>query len=191
MISARRTNDPAAAGFSLLEIVVVLVLIAVLAGGAIAVMVLSDDERELKGSSVEIEALAKRARTVAALQQRPYALEFSNNSVSMMPLAEAMIAPEDREKAAALVEAAGGEGESGFASVRARWWAEDGLRLFVRRWASEDWIPVDAKTRQVWRFDPEGFCEPVGVRLQLENSWMEVEFHPLTGSIRSSAKEVY
>jgi prepilin-type N-terminal cleavage/methylation domain-containing protein len=192
MISARRTNDPAAAGFSLLEIVVVLVLIAVLAGGAIGLMVSSDDERTLKGASVEIEALAKRARTVAALQQRPYALEFTDNSVGLMPLAEAMIEPEQREKAAALIEAAGEEDAGDdFTSVHAGWAAESGTRLFVRRWASEEWIPIDAKTRQVWRFDPEGFCEPVGVRLQMENSWMEVEFHPLTGSIRSTAKEVY
>jgi prepilin-type N-terminal cleavage/methylation domain-containing protein len=191
MISARRTNDPAAAGFSLLEIVVVLVLIAVLAGGAIGLMVSSDDERALKGSSVEIEALAKRARTVAALQQRPYALEFADNQVSLMPLAEAMVEPEHREKAAAMLEAAEEGPVNSFASVHASWSAGAESRLFVRRWASETWIPVDAKSRQVWRFDPEGFCEPVGVRIQLEESWLELEFHPLTGSIRSTAREIY
>jgi len=191
MISARRTNDPAAAGFSLLEIVVVLVLIAVLAGGAIGLMVSSDDERTLKGSSVEIEALAKRARTVAALQQRPYALEFADGRVNLMPLAEAMIEPEDREKAAAMLEAEGEGPVNAFASVHASWSAEAESRLFVRRWASETWIPVDAKSRQVWRFDPEGFCEPVGVRIQLEESWLGLEFHPLTGSIRSTAREIY
>jgi hypothetical protein len=61
----------------------------------------------------------------------------------------------------------------------------------VRRWASDTWIPIDSKSRQVWRFDPEGFCEPVGVRLETEKSWMEMEFHPLTGGIRYSSKEVY
>ena len=182
-----RANKPAAAGFTLLEIVVVLVLIAVLAGGAIGVMVTSDDDRTLKRSSLEVEALAKRARTIAALQQRPYALEFFDNRVSLMPLAEAVIEPAEREKAAAMLELAGAE--SG--SIHADWTAENEMRMFVRRWASDTWFPIDSKSRQVWRFDPEGFCEPVGVRWETGQSWMEVEFHPLTGSIRYTAKEVY
>jgi prepilin-type N-terminal cleavage/methylation domain-containing protein len=182
-----RASKPAAAGFTLLEIVVVLVLIAVLAGSAISVMITSADERALKNSSGEIEALAKRARTVAALQQRPYALEFFENRVRLMPLAEAVIEPAEREKAAAMLELAGAE--SG--SIHAEWSSKGDLRMQVRRWASDTWIPIDSKSRQVWRFDPEGFCEPVGVRLETEKSWMEMEFHPLTGGIRYSAKEVY
>ena len=182
-----RASKPAAAGFTLLEIVVVLVLIAVLAGSAISVMITSADERALKNSSGEIEALAKRARTVAALQQRPYALEFFENRVRLMPLAEAVIEPAEREKAAAMLELAGAE--SG--SIHAEWASKGDLRMQVRRWASDTWIPIDSKSRQVWRFDPEGFCEPVGVRLETEKSWMEMEFHPLTGGIRYSSKEVY
>jgi prepilin-type N-terminal cleavage/methylation domain-containing protein len=182
-----RASKPAAAGFTLLEIVVVLVLIAVLAGSAISVMITSADERALKNSSGEIEALANRARTVAALQQRPYALEFFENRVRLMPLAEAVIEPAEREKAAAMLELAGAE--SG--SIHAEWSSKGDLRMQVRRWASDTWIPIDSKSRQVWRFDPEGFCEPVGVRLETEKSWMEMEFHPLTGGIRYSSKEVY
>jgi prepilin-type N-terminal cleavage/methylation domain-containing protein len=180
-------NRPAAAGFTLLEIVVVLVLIAVIAGGAIAMMVSSDADRALKNSSGEIEALAKRARTIAALQQRPYALEFFENQVSLMPLAEAIIEPAEREKAAIMLELAGTQ--SG--SVHDRWTTQGDMKMAVRRWASDSWIPIDSKTRQVWRFDPEGFCEPVGVRLETGRSWMEMEFHPLTGGIRYTAKEAY
>lgn len=189
MTAAARSkgSKPAGAGFTLLEIVVVLVLIAVLAGGAIGMMASSDDERRLKDSSGEIEALAKRARTVAALQQRPYALEFFDNRVSLMPLAEAIIEPAAREKASARLELAGNQ--SG--SVHADWTADSEMRIAVRRWASDTWFPIDSKSRQVWRFDPEGFCEPLGVRLEAGPSWMEMEFHPLTGSIRYTSKEVY
>jgi prepilin-type N-terminal cleavage/methylation domain-containing protein len=182
-----RATKPAAAGFTLLEVIVVLVLIAVLAGGAITVMISSSDERALKNSSGEIESLAKRARTVAALQQRPYALEFFENRVSLMPLAEAVIEPAEREKAAAFLEAAGGDN----GTIHASWAADGEMRMLGRRWASDTWFPIDSKSRQVWRFDPEGFCEPVGVRLETGKSWMEVEFHPLTASIRYTFKEVY
>lgn len=189
MIAAARAraNKSAAAGFTLLEVIVVMVLIAVLTGGAITVMVSSSSERALKTSSGEIEALAKRARTVAALQQRPYALEFFENRVSLMPLAEAVIEPAEREKAAAFLEAAGGDN----GTIHASWSADGDMRMLVRRWASDTWNPIDSKSRQVWRFDPEGFSEPIGVRLVTGDSWMEMEFHPLTASIRYSAKEVY
>jgi prepilin-type N-terminal cleavage/methylation domain-containing protein len=182
-----RSNKTAAAGFTLLEVIVVLVLIAVLAGGAIGVMITSSDDRALKNSSGEIEMLAKRARTIAALQQRPYALEFFENRVSLMPLAEAVIDPEERAKAEAFLEAAGADNDT----VHASWSTDGEMRMLVRRWASDTWFPVDSKTRHVWRFDPEGFCEPVGVRLETGESWMEMEFHPLTASIRYSSKEVY
>ena len=199
MTSAAKTSKRGrATGFTLLEMVLVLVAIAVLGGGAIAMMVLSDDERTLTSATSEVEALAKRARTIATLQQRPYALEFYEQTVTLMPLAETLIDPRDRENARAEQEAreakaaAGGTpAGSGFSAVHASYTIDPDIRMFVRRWASDAWLPIDSKNRQVWRFDPEGFCEPIGVRMEYGRSWVENEFHPLTGGIRDSAKEIY
>jgi hypothetical protein len=180
--------------------VIVLTLIALMAGGAIGMMVASDDERILSRSSVEVESLAKRARALAALQQRPYALEFHEQTVSLMPLAEAMMDPRDRENALqrqeememeAASNAESAAPASGFTPVHASWTVDEDVRMFIRRWASDTWLPVDTKSRHVWRFDPEGFCEPVGVRYQLERSWVEAEFNPLTGGIRDQSQEIY
>ena len=195
MTSAARTNNRHAGGFTLLEMVIVLLVIALLGGSAIGLMLISDDERALNRASVEVEVLAKRARTVAALQQRPYALEFTNNRVSLMPLAEASLEPGDREKAL-LAQAEQAEANpdlvvKGFAPVHAGWELDPDMRIFVRRWATEEWIPVSGELREVWRFDPEGFCEPVGVRIERGKSWKESEFHPLTGGIRDSSMEAY
>ena len=65
----------------------VLAIAAVIMGGAVGMMVYSSDERVLRDASGEIELLAKRARTTAILQQTPYALEFREGVVRMMPLA--------------------------------------------------------------------------------------------------------
>lgn len=167
--------------------VVVLIVVALVVAGAVGSMMLSDDERDLTRASGEVEALAKRARTLAALQQRPYALEFFENRVSLMPLAEALVLPEEREKAAQRLAADGGAVNS----IRASWSGEGEMTMFVRRWASDSWVPVDSKNRQVWRFEPQGFCEPVGVRLAMEKSWIEVEFNPLTANVRDTAMEAY
>lgn len=202
MISAVKTNGHhrAGSGFTLLELVIVMLAVALLSAGAIGYMILSSDERALKTASSEIEVLAKRARTIAALQQKPYALEFFENRVSLMPLAEAMVDPADREEileaqehAAAERAAANPEGlpPRSFDVVHAGWELDGEMRMFVRRWASDEWIPIDGKNRQVWRFDPEGFCEPVSLRLQMGDSWKESYFHPLTGSVRDSTSEIH
>ncbi|MEK7949901.1 prepilin-type N-terminal cleavage/methylation domain-containing protein [Luteolibacter soli] len=197
-ISAARTLKRSQAGFTLLEIVVVLVIVAIVIGGAFGLMVASNDERALNRDSTEIEVMAKRARAISSLQQKPYVLEFNEQTVTLMPLAEALIDPRDREEAAAAQEAreakaaAGGESASkGFAAMHASYTVDPDIRIFIRRWASDTWLPVNAKNRHLWRFDPQGFCEPVGVRLEFGRSWIENEFHPLTGGIRDTAKEIY
>jgi prepilin-type N-terminal cleavage/methylation domain-containing protein len=197
-ISAARTRKRSAAGFTLLEIVVVLVLIAIVIGGAFGLMIASNDERALNRDSVEIEVLAKRARAISSLQQRPYALEFYEQTVTLMPLAEALLDPRDREDARAAQEArqaqsaaGGAPAGAGFAPIHASWTIDEDIQMSVRRWASDTWMPVNSKNRHVWRFDPEGFCEPIGVRLEYGRSWVENEYHPLTGGIRDTAKEIY
>jgi len=42
---------------------------------------------------------------------------------------------------------------------------------------------------QVWRFDPDGLCEPISIRLSLPKSWSEDAYHPLTATIRESSLE--
>lgn len=195
-IAARTTSKRSAAGFTLLEMVVVLLVVTIVIGGAFGMMAVSADERALSRSKTEIEVLAKRARSISTLQQRPYALEFFDQSARMMPLAEAAVDPERREEAILYMESdeATAEmfgGRSRFPAVRATWTVDEDIRLFVRRWASETWLPADSKSRHVWRFDPDGFCEPIGVRLELGRSWIELEFNPLTGGVRDYASEIY
>jgi hypothetical protein len=42
---------------------------------------------------------------------------------------------------------------------------------------------------QVWRFDPNGICEPMSVRIDYDDGWMEMDFHPLSAGIRDSSME--
>ncbi len=186
MISAaRKTSDRRPAGFTLLELVVVLALAMMVISGAAGMMYFNRDEARLNDAIGEVEILAKRARTLATLQQRPYALEFTQNQVNLLPFAQALIEPNDRE---GVVEMSGDISQP---PVTASFAVEEDFRLLVRRWATRSWDLVERQDRQIWRFDPQGICEPVGVRLEMENgNWIAVLFHPLTASVTETESEI-
>ena len=172
-------------GFSLLEIVVVLVLAAVLMGGALRLMLYSTDERVLRNASGEIEVLAKRARTTAILLQTPYALEFRERVVRLLPLAEA---GKDEERTVG-GRRIGGEKVVTESAERWEYPMEAGVEVFVRRWNTADWLPTRKNTVHVWRFDSNGLCEPLSVKLTLGESWSEDLYNPLTAAVRENFME--
>jgi hypothetical protein len=167
----------------------VLAITAALIGGAVTFMVFNSDERELRNASGEVELLAKRARTIAILQQKPYAIEFRPGSIRLLPFAEAG----QDETQTALGQTIGGEVvETGSQNgpVRDRINLNAPMEPFVRRWNTEDWLPMSDRIIHVWRFDPDGLCEPLGVRLNLGRNYIETIYHPLTATVCDTVMEV-
>ena len=190
MTSAARTNNRGG-GFTLLEIVIVLAVAAIITGGALSFMHYSSDERVLRDISGEVEVMAKRARTAAILQQTPYALEFRADGVRLMPLAETG----ELDRKTGLGNEIGGrevaeEGEEEKSEpIREELIYPDDMAVSVRRWNTVAWIPMTRDALQIWRFDPDGLCEPVSVRYTIDKGWAEDTYHPLTASIRDSQLE--
>lgn len=168
----------------------VLAIAAIVIGGAIGLMIYHSSERELRHTAADIEVFAKRARTISLLQQKPYALEFRPGKVRLMPLAEAGA---DERLTAAGNEIGGrregGEVPSANAPVRDEL-VINNMNLFIRHWGSDTWVEMDDRRPEVWRFDPDGLCEPVTIRLAQGENWIENEFHPLTASVRETYMEV-
>lgn len=183
MISAARTNS-AGRGFTLIEIVMVLAIAAVIMGGAVGMMIHSSDERVLRDASGEIELLAKRARTISMLRQIPYALEFRETEVRLLPLAQA---GKIETRATGRRNQSANEGDN--VSENRQVALEPGVTVSIRRWNSDAWLSTAKNSVQVWRFDPDGLCEPVSIRLRLGESWAEDTYHPLTATIRESQLE--
>ena len=173
-------------GFTLLEIVMVLVITSIVMGGAVGYLLFSSEERALRNASGEIEVLAKRARTTAILLQTPYALEFRERAVRLLPLAEAG----QDEKRTVGGRRIGGEKVVTENAERWEYQIEDGMEVFVRRWNSSEWLSTRKDAVHVWRFDPNGLCEPLSVKLTLDESWSEDTYHPLTGAVRENLMEV-
>ena len=185
MISAVRTTiKPQGRGFTLIEIIMVLAIAAVVLGGAVGLMVYSSDERNLREASGEIELMAKQARTMSILHQTPYALEFGETGVRLLPFAQSGTA----EKKGSSSRTRETDPESANLSENRLIVLEDGMTLSLRRWNSSEWLTT-SKNTHCWRFDPDGICEPISIRLALGNSWAEDTYHPLTATIRESHLE--
>lgn len=181
MISAVRTTKPRR-GFTLIEIVMVLAIAAIVMGGAVGLMIFSSDERVLRNASGEIELMAKRARTIAILHQTPYALEFREGVVRLLPLAQAGVS-EKKNRLADPQPVTENSDENRQLNL------DGGMAVLVRHWNSDAWLSTVKNTVHVWRFDPDGLCEPISVRLTLGKSWAEDTYHPLTATIRESQLE--
>jgi hypothetical protein len=157
---------------------------ALILGGAITTIVLSSSERALRNASGEIELLAKKARTAAILHQKPYAIEFHENSMRLLPFAEAS----DTERTTALGNDIGGtapDGESG-TTLREDITIDPDITLTLRRWNTSDFLTPSKNSVPIWRFDPNGLSEPVTVRLTIGESYAQDTYHPLTATIADS-----
>lgn len=187
-------------GFTLLEIVMVLAIVAMVIGGAVGMMVYSSSERQLRRASVDVEVMAKRARTIALLQQKPYAMVFMPGKVRLMPLADTTGLDDSHSSSRgssrsshSAEKPSDDDQPSPEAAARQPVYDEiqvdSDMTMNVRRWASDKWLPMDERRPQVWRFDPEGLCEPITVRLVYQESWIEDTFNPLTASIADTSTE--
>ena len=61
------------------------------------------------------------------------------------------------------------------------------MKVLLKRWGSEEWRPAAG---QKWVTLPSGLCEPVSVRLEWKSSFLEMQFHPLTGGVADESMSI-
>lgn len=172
-------------GFTLLEIVIVLSLSGLIVGGSLAIMNGRSSEQRLVEVSGKLEDLARRARTIAVVQQTPYVVALTEEGFFLHPwvedgLDEAEVAQLDLQLA-----------ETGVRRkpMRDKVLLDEDFTFEVMRWGTTRWSPLSRGARQVWRFDPNGLCEPITVKFEFPDGWIQQEYHPLTASVREEEME--
>lgn len=194
MIRKPFTIQPSASGFTLLEIVIVLALLGLAIGGAVTYFVVNATERQFKNLAGDIEVLSKKARMAAIVQQTPYALTISSTQLQLAPLAEATdnelqrIERQQREEIQQAQQPQ--DTQHSFKPVRESL-SFRGLEVAIRRWGAVNWARIDRGDVAVWRFDPNGLCEPIGLRFSEDRSWLSLDFHPLSAGIREQQMEAH
>ena len=170
-------------GFTLLEMVIVLSIIAAIATMAVLEFGNVHAEQRLRESIGSIESLAKRGRNIAVRQQRAYQLTISEQSIS--------IAPQYARR-----EDGGGNNDDElgmrkkFEDFTDSEQTDDEVVYEVRRWGSDEWQVIEKDKKVVVTIEPTGLVEPISIRCTVGKSWIMQELHPLTAGVRNEEMNI-
>ena len=186
-LGQRHAKNRQVAGFTLLEIVFVLSMIAILVTWLTVSLSTVESEQKLREAAGRIELLAKRGLSIAVMQQRPYQLTITASSVSIAPRYELgpdeVVAMEDEKDGAV------GDSRS-FDDITASEALDADVSYEVKRWRSDDWEALEEGKRIVLRLNPIGLIEPITIRCSMGKSWVMHELHPLTAGVRDEEMSI-
>jgi prepilin-type N-terminal cleavage/methylation domain-containing protein len=167
-----------APGFTLVEIVITLSIVAMLIAMALGSTITLSHTRALEEPMSKVQEFAKKARNLAILEQRPYMVEIMPHSVALFSLVSTSGATAGVFGAA---EAAAPKGRLDFYEF------DPDVVLSVRRWRASEFAPPG---RQIWVFERSGLCEPLAVRAESANGFIEVSFNALDAHVEDKASEI-
>ena len=186
-LGQRHAKNRQVAGFTLLEIVFVLSMIAILVTWLTVSLSTVESEQKLREAASRLELLAKRGLSIAVMQQRPYQLTINASSVSIAP--RYALGPDE----AVYMENEQGEagGESGsFDDITASEAIDADVSYEIKRWQSDDWVALEGDKRIVITLNPIGLIEPFMIRCSMGESWIMHELHPLTAGVRDEEMSI-
>ena len=186
-LAQRHAKNRQVAGFTLLEIVFVLSMIAILVTWLTVSLSTVESEQKLREAASRIELLAKRGLSIAVMQQRPYQLTITASSVSIAP--RYALGPDEAVYMENEQDGAGGESGS-FDDITASEAIDADVSYEIKRWQSDDWVALEGDKRIVITLNPIGLIEPFMIRCSMGESWIMHELHPLTAGVRDEEMSI-
>ncbi|NWK54002.1 prepilin-type N-terminal cleavage/methylation domain-containing protein [Verrucomicrobiaceae bacterium N1E253] len=171
-------------GFTLLEVVFVLGMIAMLAVWLTVSVTTVDTEQQLREAAGEIQSQIKRGRSIAVTQQRAYQVTLGEGDVSLAPqYARSQMPENDRSLPRLFEEDVDSSSMSDYQEVYNSVDLDPEIRYEIRRWRSDIWEEIDGDKKLVFILDPVGLVEPITIRCSKGDSWLMQEIHPLTADV--------
>lgn len=152
--TARRVARKGLRGYTLLEIALVVAIIVLIIGAAVPLTSGFTREQRLRDVVRELLVYAKTARSDAMTTGRAAEVVFVKNGFALRRP---------------------GEKEAGESFKMPR-----GMRYMLEPFGAEKAVRPDG---QRWIFQPSGMCEPITVRIEEDEAWMQVTFDALTAGI--------
>lgn len=170
-MKATRHQRPSS-GFTLIEIIITLAILALLLGMTVLTINSVNSERQLRGPAEAFKDFAKQARMFAIVEQRPHQVLITPRSIRLQ--SSGQIRSED------LINARG-ELNQNIPSIK-RYDLDSDVRMLIRRWRDVDWREVKIDS---WVFEHTGICEPLSIRFErfTDGSYLELTFNALTANV--------
>jgi len=179
---APRNHRPTAeaAGFTLLEMVMVLVIIAILAGLAMPAIQTAFVEQAVRNDAHQLALMVKTAMIQSAEQHRAYIIDLTNTTMALHPAGEAAKDP-DTSSSTDTADAAANNTASQDVSVSSELDAPNKL-LIPDAQKANAWVDMPQTS---WTFQPNELCPATRVRLTRGEAWLEMSFNALTGNVEN------
>jgi prepilin-type N-terminal cleavage/methylation domain-containing protein len=149
-----RARDRQPRGYTLLEIALVVAIIALIIGAAVPLTSGFTREQQLRDVVRDLLVFAKTARAEAMTTGRAAEVIFAKEGFALRRA-----------------------GEEEPSEVRR---LPRGMRYVIQPFGMEKAVRPDG---QRWIFQPTGLCEPVTVRVEADEAWMQVTFDALTAGL--------
>lgn len=196
--------------FTLVELVIAITVVALLAGMAVPAVESIQRERLAREPINQLALLAREMRGRAMDEQRPYQIVIDGEGFHASRFLRPYSAAEEADEIRQEIEEMATQEEmleaSHARSIQLqpdetenprRERVREGMRFFqeykfpqgvqvsARFWDDLDWVSLTGQERRRWIFQPSGMCEPMKIRVEAEQSFFEVDFHPLTAEVKS------
>ena len=196
-------------GFTLIEIVITLTILAILAAGAMPLFKGFQDERLAREPVARLVELARKVRMRAMTEKRPYQIAFHsrgftasryfNPYLQLAQLDEFLASSESTVAEQEPVEK--NDLENGGSLTKTtelplapppptydEHWSEkydmpQDMKLALQFWYETEPVQMEGDVVKLWVFQPSGICQPLKVHVDRDSATFDVEFGALTADI--------
>lgn len=156
--SRRHAKYPRNAGFTLLEMIVVIALMVIIAAMATLSFIGLEGESEVEKPGNELARMVKQASRAAVVQGRPFVIAFGKTEFGFLD---------------------GAGGADGHVTL------PKGMKVGFQRWnGGKKWNNAEGLN---WTFYPSGICDALRFKFEHPDGMVEMAFNPLTGSVSEEA----
>jgi prepilin-type N-terminal cleavage/methylation domain-containing protein len=163
-------------GFTLIELVLAMSIVVMLIGMTVMAVGRTSIEKKFQEPAAKLKEFARRARNAAVLEQRPYQVEITPRSLVLTP--QRFVGPDSGPGAAPSSSQGNFE----------RFDIDADVEFAVRRWNSKNFQPEGSSF--VWKFQHSGLSEPITVRVEGAEGWIEMTFNTLDAHVESQESQI-